>query len=612
MQTKYLFNLLLAGFLLIMGCKSGQDKEATGNKPEKADKKTVGAKTKINNKQIEKKAMIKEVQKFMAAYNQEFANFELVETTTYWAAANSGKKEDWDKNAQAKIKLKQFHSDKKKYEQIQKYLQQKKIFPPLLQRSLKIAKLAFSENQLPEKELKQMVKAEKEIERAFSAFRGKIGEKEFSNNELLQMLKKEKDSKKRKEIWNALKSTGEKVGDMLIQLAKKRNKAAKTLGFKNYWEMKIKLQEHDPDQVLKLFTELDKLTVAPFKQVKAEIDKEIAKKLNLKGAEQVQAWHYNNPFFQEAPPSKEVDPDIFYKDKKKEEIVQIASKFFEDIALPIDDIVSRSDLYERKGKDQHAFCITINRSEDVRTLLNIKASAKWMDTMLHEAGHAVYYKFIKRELPHNLKEAAHILTTEGIAMMFGALAKNQHFLKKYVEAKDVDKYKDALLEQRRREQLIFTRWVLVMFNFERQFYLNPDQNLNSLWWKLVNKYQLIPVPENRNKADWASKPHFTIAPVYYHNYLMGELFAAQLRKKLSALDGYKGNPAALNFNGKKKFGAFLKKELFAPGASKEWNQLVKEVTGSELSARAFANEVNWKKEATPAKKTKKVKKTKNP
>ena len=39
-------------------------------------------------------------------------------------------------------------------------------------------------------------------------------------------------------------------------------------------------------------------------------------------------------------------------------------------------------LYEREGKDQHAFCITIDRDDDVRTLLNIKPPANWMETAL--------------------------------------------------------------------------------------------------------------------------------------------------------------------------------------------------------------------------------------
>ena len=88
-------------------------------------------------------------------------------------------------------------------------------------------------------------------------------------------------------------------------------------------------------------------------------------------------------------------------------------------------------------------------------------------------------------------------------------------------------------------------------------------------------------PKDRNAADWASKPHFTIAPVYYHNYLLGELFAAQLRSSLA-----KGSTTP-----DVKLGKLLVKKLFGPGMSRPWPEFVKDTTGSELSAQAFASEV---------------------
>ena len=35
-------------------------------------------------------------------------------------------------------------------------------------------------------------------------------------------------------------------------------------------------------------------------------------------------------------------------------------------------------------------------------------------------------------------------------------------------------------------------------------------------------------PEGRNAPDYASKIHIVSAPAYYHNYMMGELFADQV------------------------------------------------------------------------------------
>ena len=178
--------------------------------------------------------------------------------------------------------------------------------------------------------------------------------------------------------------------------------------------MAIKLQEHEPEQLLTIFDELEGLTREPFTKMKAEMDGELATRFGI-DPEAMMPWHYDNPFFQAAPPSEKVDLDEFYKENANENITEIARVFYEDIGLPIEEVLKRSDLYEREGKDQHAFCISIDRAGDVRTLCNIKPTAEWMDTMLHENGHAVYDKYLDRSLPFNVRESSHIFTTEGVA-----------------------------------------------------------------------------------------------------------------------------------------------------------------------------------------------------
>jgi peptidyl-dipeptidase A len=72
-----------------------------------------------------------------------------------------------------------------------------------------------------------------------------------------------------------------------------------------------------------------------------------------------------------------------------------------------------------------------------------------------------------------------------------------------------------------------------MYRFEKALYEDPDrEDLNALWWDLVERIQLIRRPPGRDKPDWAAKLHVALAPVYYHNYILGSLTAAQLRDHL--------------------------------------------------------------------------------
>ena len=73
----------------------------------------------------------------------------------------------------------------------------------------------------------------------------------------------------------------------------------------------------------------------------------------------------------------------------------------------------------------------------------------------------------------------------------------------------------------------------VVLRFEKAMYEDPKQDLNKLWWDLVEKYQLIKRPEGRNAPDYASKIHIVSAPAYYHNYMMGQLFASQVHHAIA-------------------------------------------------------------------------------
>jgi peptidyl-dipeptidase A len=263
-------------------------------------------------------------------------------------------------------------------------------------------------------------------------------------------------------------------------------------------------------------------------------------------------------------------------------------------------VIARSDLYERRGKSPHAFCTDINREGDVRVLANIVPNEYWMSTMLHELGHAVYSsKNIPKSMPYVLRTDAHILATEGVAMMFERFAKSGDWLVAMgVEVPDVKAYNEAGARMRRDQLLIFSRWCQVMLRFEKALYEDPSQDLNKLWWDLVEKYQGLHRPEGRDAPDYASKIHIVSAPAYYHNYMLGQLFACQVhraiaREVLQADDWssafYVENPAV---------GRFMKERVFAPGRSLSWNELTRHATGEPLSAQAFAEEFA-EKEAKP-------------
>lgn len=454
-------------------------------------------------------------------------------------------------------------------------------------RQLDLLYLAYLEKQVKPELLKKITSKANAVEQAFNVYRPTVNGKEMSDSQVREILKKSTNSKHRQAVWEAGKGVGATVEKDLIELVAYRNEAAKQLGFPNFHALTLHLNEQDPKSLLKLFDDLDALTSEPFTAAKKEIDEKLAAMYGIKPSD-LMPWHYHDPFFQESPAVFDADLDLPFKTA---DILQLCKDFYAGIGLPIDRVLANSDLYEKKGKSPHAFCTDIDREGDVRVLANIVPNEYWMGTMLHELGHSVYSSLnIPAKVPYLLRDAAHILTTEGVAMQFERFSKSRAWLEKMgVKIAAGEKFDAAAKKVQRNQLLIFSRWCQVMLRFEQGMYENPGQDLNALWWTLVEKYQQMKKPAGRNAPDYGSKIHICSAPVYYHNYMMGQLFASQVHHALSK-EVFNADPAGVIYIGDKRVGDFMKKKVFEPGRSLSWNALTKFATGSDLTPAAFAKD----------------------
>jgi peptidyl-dipeptidase A len=256
----------------------------------------------------------------------------------------------------------------------------------------------------------------------------------------------------------------------------------------------------------------------------------------------------------------------------------VSRAYFEALGDDVDGVLERSDLYPRDGKNQHAFCADIDRRHDVRVLANCEPGTRWLATMVHELGHAVYDLAVDPDLPWILRQPAHTFTTEAIAMLHGRLVRDPAFLERFAGVAEAIARDPRNLAMQRRELLVFVPWVQVMTRFERELYRDPDQDLGSVWWRLVERYQRVAAPPGERPHDWACKLHVALAPVYYQNYLLGEVTASQLTAALARETG-SASPAAAP----EAAGAFLRERFMRPGSSLRWDALVAQATGEPLT-----------------------------
>jgi peptidyl-dipeptidase A len=542
------------------------------------------------------KEITAKAKKFVDEFTAKYRPLEITGNKAWWDANISGKDEDYKRKEGIENQINELLSNKGPgpFQEVKGFIESGGIDDPIIKRSIEVIFLTYLGKHVDAELLKKMTALENSLMKKFGNFRAVVEGKEMDDAAVRNALKTSTLSEKRKEVYLAGKEVGKVLEKELLELVGLRNQAATKLGFKNYHALQLYLNEQDGGDLIKLFDDLDKLTREPFKKAKAEIDVQLAKNCGI-AVKDLMPWHYHDPFFQEVPSVFSADLDKIYENA---DLIKLCRDFYKSIGLPIDLVIERTgDFAPRKGKNPHAFCTDITRDgTDVRVLANVVNNEYWMSTLLHEFGHSVYTSInIPLKLPYVLRTEAHILTTEGIAMMFEKLSKERAWLEKMgVKVENAKEFDETAEKMQRYRLLIFSRWCQVMLRFEKGMYENPKQDLNKLWWDMVETYQLLRRPPDRSAPDYASKIHITAAPVYYHNYMMGELFAAQLHHAIARDVNNGADPKTVVYVGNKKVGDFLRQKVFEPGRTKTWNELTRYATGEYLSPAAFAKDFSGK------------------
>jgi len=519
---------------------------------------------------------------FAAETAERAAALEKAFALAEWEAAISGSQDSNRRQQDSQAALLRFWADRGRFEAAKRYRLETSASDPLLARQLQLIYLTSARNQQEDRLIDQLTRLEAEVRSAYYNYRGQADGKSLTDNEIESILRNSRSSDEARAAWEASKGVGAVVAPQVRQLAQLRNESARAQGFRDHFVRSLSMDEIDEHALLSLFADLEAQTRAPFARLKAEIDRDRAARFGL-STQDLRPWHFNDRFFQYAPPLGEFDMEAFFASKDP---VTLARTTYQGLGMSIDKILERSDLYARPGKNQHAFCTHIDRSGDIRTLNNLEPTVRWTETLLHELGHAVYEMYLDPQLPWLLRTPSHILTTEAIAIMMGSLAFDETWLKDVAGVAPAEASRAASAGRRGNvaASLIFTRWCLVMTLFEKAMYANPDDDLDGLWWDLVERYQLVRRPEGRHAPDWAAKYHVALAPVYYQNYELGHLVSAQfydrLQRKFGGLVGRGG------------VGPWLIERVFRPGTRQDWATHVATATGEPLNPRYFVESVS--------------------
>ena len=431
----------------------------------------------------------------------------------------------------------------------------------------------FEEELKYSEDLKILRNKENKTAQKYNSYIPKIEDKEVSRTEIRKKLQTEKDPEIRKKYYEADLKGADLIAEDLIELVKLRNNFAQKVGYKNFFEYKLKEDfEVDIDYLNKL---LDEIYSGLKIQIKNSLNKKYKKLKKFFNIQILEPYHYG--LLLEDNPDYLVNKEL----KNKEQIVDICKKTYSGMGFDIDKLLKNGnlvlDLFPRKGKNTHGFSFGVEPAKNARILANLTNNTMSIDTLNHELGHSVYTLGLSLKMPF-IDQEEYPAVTEAVAMMMGDLQKKEDILKDIDSEETLDKFKKSITE----DELKFISWSIQIINFERELYKNPEQDLKKIWHDMSVKYQFTDEKEKMNNK-WASIPHFLSHPAYYQNYFRAAIIKAQFYNYLkSQLGNITENP---------KTAEFLRKNLFKYGISLEENELIEKFTGKKLSTENFINTI---------------------
>lgn len=272
-----------------------------------------------------------------------------------------------------------------------------------------------------------------------------------------------------------------------------RNEYAKNKGYGTYFEYKLK-EDYDVD--LEFLNKLiDEVYTNASGKIKEILEKKQKELKEFFGVEKLENYHYglllnNNPekgvneilevSSQATPPDEKGVNEVLIN----QDIVSISKTMYKNMGYDIEKLEKEGkitlDLFARKGKNTHGFCFGVEAGKDSRILANLINNVTSLDTLNHELGHCIYDLGISTELPFLDRRASSPAVTEAIAMMMGDIIKIENVLDKIVPDELLERFKMTHKE----DEASFVAKSLLIIDFEREIYTNPEQNPAELWQNL--------------------------------------------------------------------------------------------------------------------------------
>jgi peptidyl-dipeptidase A len=547
------------------------------------------------------------VEAFLRVYNSLYQGLSRVANDASWVASTDVSEAHEAGRTTTATAMATFAGDRTLIESARSYLAARASLAAVVARQLDKLLLAAAEGPGTIPEVTRVrVAAESHQSSVMDGFVFHLDGKPASANDIDDVLQRSRDLNARLKAWEASKEIGRPLKPGLQQLQKLRNQVAREMKHSSYFALQVADYDMTDAQMMKMLDGFIADTRPLYQRLHAYVRVKLAERYHQPVPKLIPAQWIDNRWAQQWDHVAEgaVDLDPLFKDKPREWIVQTAERFYTSMGFPslAKSFWEKSDLYalpsdSKRHKNAHATAWHIDLDGDVRSLMSVKPNAQWFFTAHHELGHIYYFlSYSRPEVPPILRVGANRAMHEAVGDLAVIAARQPAYLEAIGVLPPGFKIDEQqqLVDEALTSAIPFIAWSAgTMAHFEHDLYERdlPPSEWQKRWWKYVAEFQGVAPPSTRapgvdkDGCDACSKTHINDNPAAYYQYAIAAAIKYQLHdhicRRILHVD-----PHACSYYGHKEVGDFLR-SILRQGATRPFNDVIREATGAPLSTRAM-------------------------
>eukprot|EP00814_Leptocylindrus_danicus_P016230 CAMPEP_0116021066 /NCGR_PEP_ID=MMETSP0321-20121206/10165_1 /TAXON_ID=163516 /ORGANISM="Leptocylindrus danicus var. danicus, Strain B650" /LENGTH=633 /DNA_ID=CAMNT_0003491865 /DNA_START=38 /DNA_END=1939 /DNA_ORIENTATION=+ len=413
---------------------------------------------------------------------------------------------------------------------------------------------------------------------------------ESSSVALRNKMRTSNDESDRKAAYEGLRSIGPFVcSNGFCDIVKLRNQLAKSLGKEDYYDYTIQNAEgFSKKRLFEILDDLEEKTRPLMQQAREELSER-------HGVAALEP--HNMGFMMAGSVIQKMDP--YFPFSKS---VEMYARSYAAMKIDYKGAEMCLDLLDRKGKYSNGFChwpvpawVKPDGSwQPSRTNFTSLADPSAVGsghtaliTLMHEAGHAAHFANIKQPSPLFSQERAptSVAYAENQSMFLDSLVEDAAWMAHYARNSNGDPIPFDIVEERIKSTHPFAvfqlRAMLAVSYFEKALYELPDEEVTP-----ERVMQLADEVEKSIQGGFSPRPLLSVphilsdeASCYYQGYTLAEMSVHQTREWFKKQYGFiVDNP---------KVGPTLEKAYWECGNSKNFLDIVRDLTGKDLSGDAW-------------------------